>query len=112
MTSRGPASRYGNGTGRRNRNATRGGVPEAGSPAPWGDQDTDGWDSSGGDTGGQDTRGGDTGGEATGRDPEAKARQICLRLLTVAPRTRAQLSQAMQRGGVPAETAEAVLDRF
>jgi regulatory protein len=45
-------------------------------------------------------------------DPEARARQICLRLLTVAPRTRAQLAQAMRRGRVPAEAAEAVLERF
>src|SRR6266581_3673350 len=46
------------------------------------------------------------------QDPEAHARQICLRLLTAAPRTRAQLAQAMHRGGVPAETAEAILVRF
>src|SRR5215470_12409100 len=46
------------------------------------------------------------------QDPEARARQICLRLLTAAPRTRAQLVQAMHRGGVPAEAAEAVLARF
>src|SRR5216684_2856580 len=46
------------------------------------------------------------------QDPEARARQICLRLLTAAPRTRAQLAQAMHRGGVPAEAAEAILVRF
>jgi regulatory protein len=46
------------------------------------------------------------------RDPEARARQICLRLLTISPRTRAQLAQAMHRGGVPDEVAEAVLNRF
>ncbi len=45
-------------------------------------------------------------------DPEAQARLICLRLLTVAPRTRAQLAQAMSRGGVPAAAADAVLSRF
>jgi regulatory protein len=45
-------------------------------------------------------------------DPEAQARQICLHLLTVAPRTRAQLAQAMRRARVPAEAAEAVLERF
>ena len=45
-------------------------------------------------------------------DPEARARQICLRLLTAAPRTRAQLAQAMRRGGIPAEVAEAILVRF
>jgi regulatory protein len=45
-------------------------------------------------------------------DPEAQARQICLRLLTTAPRTRAQLAQALRRHGTPAEAAEAVLARF
>src|ERR1700734_3548467 len=45
-------------------------------------------------------------------DPEAQARQICLRLLTIAPRTRAQLAQALHRRGIPAEAAEAVLARF
>jgi regulatory protein len=46
------------------------------------------------------------------QDPEARARQICLRLLTAAPRTRAQLAQAMHHGGIPAEAAEAILARF
>ena len=45
-------------------------------------------------------------------DPEAQARQICLRLLTIAPRTRAQLAQALHRGGVPEAAAETVLSRF
>ena len=45
-------------------------------------------------------------------DPEASARAIALRQLTVAPRTRAQLSEAMARRGVPDEVAEAVLNRF
>jgi regulatory protein len=45
-------------------------------------------------------------------DPEAQARQICLRLLTAAPRTRAQLAQALHRRGVPTEAVEAVLARF
>ena len=45
-------------------------------------------------------------------DPEAQARQICLRLLTLAPRTRAQLAAALHRRGIPDETAEAVLGRF
>jgi regulatory protein len=45
-------------------------------------------------------------------DPEAQARQICLRLLAVAPRTRAQLTQALRRHRIPAEAAEAVLARF
>ncbi|MGH3402036.1 MAG: regulatory protein RecX [Streptosporangiaceae bacterium] len=45
-------------------------------------------------------------------DPEAVARQICLKMLTAAPRTRAQLATALARRGVPPEAAEAVLDRF
>jgi len=50
--------------------------------------------------------------QTQGRDPEARARQICLRLLTAAPRTRAQLAAALRRRGVPGEAAEAVLGRF
>ena len=46
------------------------------------------------------------------QDPEARARQICLRLREAAPRTRAQLAQAMRRGGVSAEAAEAILVHF
>jgi len=45
-------------------------------------------------------------------DPEAVARQICLRLLTTAPRTKAQLATALRRRGVPEEATEAVLGRF
>ena len=51
----------------------------------------------------------DDAGEA---DPEAVAKLICLRMLTVAPRTRAQLAVALRRRGVPEEAAEAVLGRF
>ena len=49
---------------------------------------------------------------ATDGDPETIARQICLRLLTTAPRTQAQLATALQRRGVPEDAAEAVLARF
>jgi len=45
-------------------------------------------------------------------DPETRARQICLQLLTAEPRTRAQLAQALHRRGVPDEAAESVLSRF
>ena len=45
-------------------------------------------------------------------DPETWARQICLRLLTAAPRTRAELAAALSRRGVPGDAAEAVLGRF
>jgi regulatory protein len=45
-------------------------------------------------------------------DPESVARAICLRLLTGQPRTRAELSAALRRQGVPAEATERVLGRF
>jgi regulatory protein len=45
-------------------------------------------------------------------DPEVIARQICLRMLTAAPRTQAQLAAALRRRGVPEEAATAVLARF
>ncbi len=44
--------------------------------------------------------------------PEAVAIEICLRLLTIAPRTRAQLASALRRRRVPKTTAEQVLGRF
>ena len=43
---------------------------------------------------------------------EAAARQICLRMLTAAPRTRAQLAAALRQRGITDETAAAVLGRF
>jgi regulatory protein len=45
-------------------------------------------------------------------DPVQVARSIALRQLTMGPRSRAQLAQAMAKRDVPLEAAEAVLDRF
>jgi regulatory protein len=45
-------------------------------------------------------------------DPQERARQVCLRMLTAAPRTSAQLADAMRRKGVPDEAAQAVLNRL
>jgi regulatory protein len=45
-------------------------------------------------------------------DPGERARQECLRLLTLAPRTRAQLADALRKRGIPDETADEVLSRF
>ena len=45
-------------------------------------------------------------------DPDSVARLICLRLLTVAPRTRAQLAEALRKRDVPSAAADAVLDRL
>ena len=43
---------------------------------------------------------------------EAAARGICLRLLSIAPRPRAGLAQALHRKDIPQDIATAVLDRF
>ncbi|MEV4474518.1 recombination regulator RecX [Nonomuraea sp. NPDC049504] len=51
-------------------------------------------------------------GAAPQADPESVARAICLRLLTMAPKTRAQLAEALRKRDVPEEAAEAVLSRF
>jgi len=51
-------------------------------------------------------------GQNDSADPEARARQICLRLLTFAPRTRAELAVALSKRGIPDDAAHAVLDRF
>ena len=51
------------------------------------------------------------GGSAVG-DPEARAREVCLRLLTLAPRTRAQLADALRKRGIPDDTADEVLSRY
>ncbi len=45
-------------------------------------------------------------------DPEAVARDICLRQLTAGPRSRAQLEEVLRRRDVPPETGESVLDRL
>jgi len=45
-------------------------------------------------------------------DPYSAARDIVLRQLAAAPRTRAQLAAALARRGVPREVAAAVLDRL
>ncbi len=53
---------------------------------------------------------GEAGGSAA--NPEAAARQICLRMLAAAPKTRAELAGALRRRGVPEDVAAAVLGRF
>jgi regulatory protein len=46
------------------------------------------------------------------RDPEGVARELCLRLLTLQPRTRAQLREALRKRELPDDVAERVLDRL
>jgi regulatory protein len=50
--------------------------------------------------------------QAEHHDPEARAREICLRLLTLAPRTRGQLADALRKRDIPDEAANEVLGRF
>jgi regulatory protein len=52
------------------------------------------------------------GADGAADDPGERARQECLRLLTLAPRTRAQLADALRKRGIPDETADEVLSRF
>ncbi len=75
------------------------------------------------------TRGRRTGGSRAGRrprrekepgghpedppgDPESIARSVCLKLLTMSPKTRAQLADALAANGIPDDAAQAVLDRY
>jgi regulatory protein len=45
-------------------------------------------------------------------DPESRAREICLRLLALAPKTRSQLHDALRKLGIPEGEADSVLSRF
>ena len=46
------------------------------------------------------------------KDPTGYARQVCLQLLEVGPRTRKELADALAKKGVPEEAADQVLNRF
>jgi regulatory protein len=93
--------------GRRGARARNGSAAPAGSAGGTGSASAGGWASASLAAGaGHDH---DSGPDA---DPEAIARQICLRMLTAAPRTQAQLAAALRRRGVPEEAAAAVLARF
>jgi regulatory protein len=51
-------------------------------------------------------------GAAAGADPERRARELALRLLSSAPRTRAELAAALGRRGLPEAVITEVLSRF
>jgi regulatory protein len=53
-----------------------------------------------------------TSNEATSKTREGQAHDVCLRLLTVRARTRAELAGQLARRGYPEEVAEAVLVRL
>src|SRR5262249_55594586 len=55
---------------------------------------------------------GNGGAAAEGADPAERAREICLRLLAIRPRTRTELSGALRQRGIPADVAAEVLDRY
>jgi regulatory protein len=57
-------------------------------------------------------RGGGRDGDDGPGDPEARAREVCLRLLALAPRTRAQLAEALRKRGIPDDAAHEVLGRY
>jgi len=61
---------------------------------------------------GEWSRTGGPGERSRTEDPAERARQVCLRLLTLAPRTRAQLADALRKRGIPDDTADEVLSRF
>ncbi len=58
--------------------------------------------------------GGDAGGhpEDPPGDPESVARSICLKLLTMSPKSRSQLADALTAKGIPDDAAKVVLDRY
>jgi regulatory protein len=53
-----------------------------------------------------------TGDSSSGEDPAQRAKDICLRLLTARPRTRAELHQALLRKEIPADVADQVVGRL
>ena len=50
--------------------------------------------------------------DSDGREPEGIAREVCLRLLSARPRTRAELETALAKREVAPDVARRVLDRF
>ncbi len=50
--------------------------------------------------------------DAEAMSPAAVAQGICLRLLTARPRSRAELTDALRRRGIPEEVGKPVLDRL
>lgn len=52
------------------------------------------------------------GSSGTTKDPESVARDLCLRALTGAPKTRQQLADLLAQREIPEEVAEQVLDRL
>ncbi|MGJ6960816.1 recombination regulator RecX [Streptosporangium sp. G11] len=92
--------------GRKKRASRRGGRRSGGASFGFPPDGSDGSDGSDGQAEGPPE------GRRAGADPQAVARGICLRLLTMAPRTRAQLAEALRKREVPQEAADAVLERF
>ncbi|MEV7965109.1 recombination regulator RecX [Sphaerisporangium sp. NPDC088356] len=107
--------------GKRRSGGSHGGGRPRGSTGSGGSAWSGGSDGSGGSTrsGGSRRSGGFYGpvegssaAEGPPANPEAVARAVCLRLLTMAPRTRAQLAEALRKRNIPDDAAESVLARF
>src|SRR5262245_21361883 len=65
-----------------------------------------------GSAGGSQTRASDGGSPGSERDQATRAREICLRLLAVRPRTRQELATALHQRGIPDEVAGEILQRY
>jgi regulatory protein len=64
-------------------------------------------------TANRDSRNGVGSGEGDGQqDPAERAREICLGLLAVRPRTRTELAAALKQRGIAADVAAEVLERY
>jgi regulatory protein len=91
------------------------GYLDGGSDTPlWFDDEAD-YRAAAGDAAGREAPAPGAGkGSAPGREQDLgeRAREICLRLLSVRPRTRVELGAALRRHGIPDEVADAVLDRY
>lgn len=61
---------------------------------------------------GTERPGGGSKGPAAAKDPAAAAHDICLRLLTARPRSRAELATALGRKGIEPDVADQVLGRL
>jgi regulatory protein len=82
----------------------------SGSGSAWPDSAGAGYDEAG-SAGAVDPRSPHDGGSAE-RDHATRAREICLRLLAVRPRTRQELAAALHQRGIPDEVAAEILQRY
>ncbi|WP_376766288.1 regulatory protein RecX [Actinomadura litoris] len=113
---RGRAVGEGRGGKRRGGKRRGGALGRRGASSPWEgaaeSSGRDGAEASGEGEGRRERGGSEEGGSERGGLGEGAAREVCLRMLAGAPRTRAQLADALRRKGFPDDVAESVLSRF